>query len=510
MKRTIALLLTFPLVISLGACSKSTTDDETAGTTAAASTEEVKTNSDAVEDLGEEVYGAKAVYSDNYCYTQAEMTYQYLSIYSNNYNYLYYYGVDISKSLKDQMYSDDMSWFDVLMDEAVSYATQYLYFCEAANDAGVTLSEENKTYIDESIASVAASAAENGYESTDAYLSYLYGPAMTESVVRSYLEKYYLGYQMYMEFYNSFDYSDKEVEEYYEDNKLSYQYVDYAAYNFVADDEIGLTAEMCKNYAEQAAKAKDTNALEDVISEYVEKKATLEAENAESETSEADSTEETEDLETVIEEAVESALARMYSEQVSYSEDNEVSAWLFADDTKVKETYTDADEENGTYRVYMLTKKPYCDTRVLKNVRHILFTADTYGSEEEAEAKAEEILQQWKDGDATEDSFAELADEYSEDSPAGGLYENVYEGQMVEEFENWLFDDSRKVGDVDIVQTSFGYHIMYFAGDGDEQWKYDVKSDMISKAMQEKYDAVAEKHSITTDEDVLKTVQEVF
>ena len=45
-----------------------------------------------------------------------------------------------------------------------------------------------------------------------------------------------------------------------------------------------------------------------------------------------------------------------------------------------------------------------------------------------AKIKAEQILDDWKNGDATEDSFAELAKTYSDDTGSntnGGLYEAV-------------------------------------------------------------------------------------
>ena len=114
-------------------------------------------------------------------------------------------------------------------------------------------------------------------------------------------------------------------------------------------------------------------------------------------------------------------------------------------------------------------------------VRHILVKAEaaedgTYTDEakEAAKARAEEILQEWKDGDATEESFAALAEQYSEDDGSntnGGLYDSVMQGQMVEEFDAFCFDESRKSGDTDIVygeSTSYaGYHVMYFVGEGD-------------------------------------------
>lgn len=101
------------------------------------------------------------------------------------------------------------------------------------------------------------------------------------------------------------------------------------------------------------------------------------------------------------------------------------------------------------------------------SVRHILFQpADTKDDAAwtAAEKKANEIYQQWLDGEATEESFGELAKEHSSDGSAiyGGLYEDIPEGYMVEEFNDWCFAEGRKVGDHGIVKTEFGYHIMYF------------------------------------------------
>ena len=45
----------------------------------------------------------------------------------------------------------------------------------------------------------------------------------------------------------------------------------------------------------------------------------------------------------------------------------------------------------------------------------------------------------------------------------GGLYEDVYPGQMVDSFEEWCFAEGRKAGDTGIVETEYGYHVMYFS-----------------------------------------------
>ena len=133
------------------------------------------------------------------------------------------------------------------------------------------------------------------------------------------------------------------------------------------------------------------------------------------------------------------------------------------------------DEDNG--RIYIVQfNGRYRDEHHSVNVRHILVTdanldEGVEATQENLEAKAQEILDTW---DGTEDGFAQLANEYSQDAGSntnGGLYEDVLPGQMVTSFNDWCFDDSRKAGDTGIVYNSgssyTGAHIMYYVGQGD-------------------------------------------
>ena len=129
------------------------------------------------------------------------------------------------------------------------------------------------------------------------------------------------------------------------------------------------------------------------------------------------------------------------------------------------------------------------DDSVTVNVRHVLFLSDpnedgTATDEEKADAKAraEELLKIFQ-ASPSEDYFAELAKENSQDPGSkdnGGLYEHVTPGTMVEEFNDWCFDESRQSGDTGIVETSYGYHVMYFA-DRVPEWKSVAVNGIIGK-----------------------------
>lgn len=162
----------------------------------------------------------------------------------------------------------------------------------------------------------------------------------------------------------------------------------------------------------------------------------------------------------------------------------------FAPTEQELEEYFNAHEAD--YAEKGLTK----DTHTV-DVRHILITpestpvdgsttGETTISDEawaDAEAKAKEILSQYLAGDQTEDSFATLANENSQDPGSntnGGLYTGVSQGQMVEAFDAWCFDDGRQVGDIDIVKTSYGYHVMLYCGSA-TVWQEQVKSDILTE-----------------------------
>ena len=161
----------------------------------------------------------------------------------------------------------------------------------------------------------------------------------------------------------------------------------------------------------------------------------------------------------------------------------------------------------------------YSDAGILKDdsvyidVRHILVMpkggetgedgSTTYSEEEweTARISAQALLDEWLAGNATEETFGELAILNTDDSGSaenGGLYTYVSEGEMVPEFNDWCFDADRKTGDYGVVKTDYGYHVMYFV-DSHSVWFTNAESDLLESISAEIVPALLENYEMSCD-----------
>ena len=205
----------------------------------------------------------------------------------------------------------------------------------------------------------------------------------------------------------------------------------------------------------------------------------------------------------------------------TYSMDEDLLSWVKT--AKAGETYVAAGDSTSTV-YYMVAPLHKAADEKTYDVRHILikfpeadekatdgdakkevevkeFDASKYEAtvvnavkdpitDAESYNKAIEVLTSYLEGDKTEDAFAKLAKLHSEDGNAadGGIYEGVTIGKMVPEFEGWALDETRKAGDVGIVETPYGYHIMYFIKSEKTTWSDVIRNDLAA----EDYNKLAE------------------
>ncbi len=414
--------------------------------------------------------------------------------------YQSYFGFNTSKSLKSQKYGDNMTWYDYFIENALDNAASMLISCEGAHAEGIEIDDKDMILVEKEITAL-KNVAESLEMSLDDYLSEYYGLGVKENDVRDALKLYYLSTKYYYHQLDSIDVTDADIKAYYDKNEMDFLRVSYRVYTVSALVESGSTdAEKQAAYkdAETAANAlaaaKTEEEFEKLLKDYL-----------------TDLHKRDGSKDVTLEDIIKEVDATKYG-SASYSKDAEYSKWLFADDTKVGDTKVIKAGE-GKYAVYMLTSAKAREEYATKNVQHILFLEDEYESKEECKKAAEAILAEFNATDKSAAAFGDLALKHSADTGSvylGGLYENITKGQMVEEFEDWCFDEKRKEGDLEIIYTeAYGYHIMYFAGDGDAAWEAAVRDTIVDEEYEEMSTLLIDAYKAEVDASAAKKVPDI-
>lgn len=372
-----------------------------------------------------------------------------------NSTYGYYFPINANVSLKGQacsLYNDGSTWFDFFAANAKSTLSNTLAFCEEAKARGIALTEEDYEDIDNEIASIKNAAKQAGV-TTSYYIHAMYGSGVNQKDLRRALELSVLASKCNQAIIDSYNYTEADFNKYIEENPNALLYAEYIAFDMNTSDTLEddvKTAEMLQGYLDRFAQATTKEEFEAVAFDYLRNVTYL-------------------DDEKVTDDAIREEVSAL-STKSTYVKDDATAEWAFADDRKAGDVFTEISEDKTTYSAYMLLATPSLDEYNTVNIRHILLSSATYGSDEAAKAKAEELLAGFTGG---ADAFAALANEYSEDTGSntnGGLYENVGKGEMVESFDAWIYADGRKAGDTGIVKSDYGYHVMFFVGEGEIAW----------------------------------------
>ena len=472
-----------------------------------------------------------------------QYSYQYDTYYGQGMGAMYT-GYDYSVAPDQQAYSGEIEgvenpmftdFFDYSARESIKLVKAAKAYAE---ENGIALNEDDYKEVEEAIESYKANAESANY-SLPAYLRAFFGKAMTVSLLEQICQEQILNEKVQeaklAEFADS--YSDKKVEKEYSDNLETYGTVSLRNYVIKAET---VTVEAEEEGAEATEEVTDATMAdakkkaESFVARLTkgEKFTDIASEFEKEAGSDSYKEMKTDDSLTLLEDTTYSDLS--YS---SYDED--FLEWAMDEKTEAGETFI-AENEGEGYTVYaMVDPVHHAPDEKTYDVRHILLqfpedeeaeaeteeaadgeeaTEETEETTEAAEEEKEEVevellnpadydvtvdidvdLDTTKDkalykeaqdilagylaGDKTEDAFAELAKKHSADSNAedGGIYEDVPQGQMVAEFENWSLAEGRKAGDVGIVETTYGYHIMYAVSEAEvTTWSDVIKNDLAS------------------------------
>ncbi len=427
---------------------------------------------------------------------------------------LMYTGFDYTKAPADQEFTKetaemlgvtmedlgnpkDPTWADAIKYAAVNSIISTKYGAEMAREAGITLTEEEKTSLEGNISQLQKTAEEADY-SINRWLRAQYGKGVTEKVIRQVIEDNYLStaYFKSVEEKITAGVTDADVNAEYEKNKDDFDLVDVRIYTFkttIKEDEHKDLSEEEHDKLHEAEYAKTKKLADDFLAKVTDEASFIAAAKSAILTEDNKSTKDA-DKETLIEKATKASLT-------ATSED--AANWVYDDARKVGDVTVVG--KDGTYHVVMIKALPYKDvSNVSADVRHILikFPTDEKGKvtikDEEKptyKQKAQTVLDEFLKN-PTEENFIELTKKHTGDVDKDGkpnydgLYKNVAnDGQYVQTFTDWSIDASRKPGDTGIVETEYGYHIMYFVkSNGSVKWHNDVKTKIVS----EKYNAQLE------------------
>ena len=413
-------------------------------------------------------------------FTTADMQYYYNMQYQNavkmSQSYALYgidYGFDYTKDPAEQVYNTEtgQTWEEFFLDSAKQSVTYLTAVNDAAEAAGHTLSDKALESREEVLRDL-DTVWVGGYNNRDQFLRATYGSYMTYDHFVKLLDKELM----------AADYVDSITGE------MEYDEADYDAYYAEHADDLDTFT-----FTQFVLQAKEPVAAEGQTLTAEEKTAGLEKEKAEKKAV-------AEDILAKLnagadpEELAKEYKDDLYSSAVSTTRvGTSMQATVFADwalDSGRKNGDTTlAEYQGGTvYNYYVVRFEGRAlDESNTADVRHMLIAAETNDAvsvptEEQfaaAEAKAQEVLDLWKKGEATEESFAALVPEYTADAGSaatGGLIEKVNIGDnFIPEFTNWALDPARQPGDTGLVKNTgssvMGWHVMYYVGDNMPVWQ---------------------------------------
>ena len=400
---------------------------------------------------------------------KVEFDYQY-NLTKNNYitqygSYLTYFGLDTSKDLSTQMYSDTLTWQDYFEQNAVESLKQNKALMAEAKAAGFTYdtTDEYNTF-KETIKTSAASAGISEKE----YVRSIYGSYATMGRIEEYVKNDMVMNAYYQKLQEDNAPSDDEIQSYYEENKATYDSVDYRLTTIEADLPTEPT-ELADPVEETAA---DTTGTTDGTA------ATDSTQDTAYQPSDAEIAKAMEDAKVLADDAEQTVAkdGEAHENEKKSSVNYLISDWLFDDARKAGDTTVITNDNSHCYYAVAFEKR-YLDETPSADVRVIIPTEDKTG---------EEILEEWKNGAATEDSFAELCKKYTQDTSAvenGGLFEQVTKTGMTEELSNWIFDSSRQAGDTVAITVSDTTYVLYYIGQDQPEWKINIKNTLVSDTM---------------------------
>ena len=397
-------------------------------------------------------------------------------------------GLDPTKPLKEQLHPSGESWYDRFMSDTLDYVRRILVFAEAARSLG-DREEDARERAEETFSAIQDAASSAGVSTAD-YITAYYGKGVSEGDVRRAIELSAYA-SLRFEKLAATVYTAEELEAAYRENPAAYFSVDYIIYPIKAEvsstasesemREAFLAAESAANtLAATTTEREFTDALADLLRAQDEGRKYYEINHLISDT---------------------------YIYAARPSGQDELSLWLA--DARRKHGDTHIFGENGDYRVVFFLRAEARIEYHRVSMRHVLLSYNDYPMVSETRTAAERMLAEFLAASPSESKFAELALAHSADAATvanGGLYTDISRGSLEKGLTDWLLAEARETGDTAVIQSAYGFHIVWFVGENElSVWEEDATA-----ALQEKtyatYLAAANLRIYNSNLDILPSI----
>ncbi len=402
-------------------------------------------------------------------YTSVDLQYYYNSVYSE---FAQMYAFNSSQPVKKQIFDEatGQTWHDHILDQAVERLTRNTALAAQAKSEGYALSQEAQASLSTTLAQLETAWIQYNLPNRDAFIRANFGANMTYARLVELINLEYLSGDYAQSKIDAIEHSDADYDAYYREHADQLDTVTYSQITFrcalPATDENGNTIE--RTDEEKKAALEELKPAQKALAEEVQAK--LEA---------------GEDVADLIEEYSDQLYGSSNGSRSTYSNLSYFAYgdWLIDSARKPGDVTLVEDSTDTTHYYYAVRfEERGLDQEQTHDVRHLLIRAGdatttdpTQAQYDEAEAQAQALLDEWRSGEATEESFTALVTSNSQDSSSaqnGGLISNITStSSYVEPFRAWAIDPARRAGDAELVKTEYGWHIMYYVSTNDPIWR---------------------------------------
>lgn len=377
--------------------------------------------------------------------TQVEFDYNYAlaktSYLSSDAGYFVSMYMDVN-TLDSQMYTDTLTFGDYFEQIAADQIANTKALKAAAEAEGFTY---DTTADYEAAMADMKLAAETAGVTLKEYIKGVYGDLATESRIKAYMEEMLYTAAFYEKKAEDLMPGIEEITTYYEENKASYDSIDY--HMSIVEADLPKTTTDAEN--------------NEVPYEPTEEEITKAMAEAK-----------------VKAEAAAKTVAKDGEGYVGVNQQNTyinslITDFLFDEGRKEGDTYIAEDTANNRYLVVSFDGR-YRDETPTVDARAIISTS----------LDAQTILDEWKAGAATEESFIELVGKYDESGAAEGFQESIITTNLAEDMKEWLNDSSRQQGDTFAINVEGdANYVLYYMDKSDPSWQVYIRSTLLNETM---------------------------